>query len=365
MKRVIISVTNDLITDQRVHRVCTTLSNLNYDILLVGRKLKDSLPLNRKYKTKRFYLVFNKGFLFYAEFNIRLFFWLLFKKKDLLLANDMDTLLPNYLVGKLFNLPLIFDSHELFSEVPELINRPIVKSFWKKIEDVLIPKINFKYTVSNSIATYYKNKYNTHFEIIRNVSEIKSTKNLKQNVIKLPKNTILYQGALNKGRGLELMIEAMNYLDDVVFYILGDGDIFKNLKQLTLTQNLNHKVIFLGKIDPYELPNITLQASIGISIEEDLGLNYRYALPNKLFDYIHATIPVLVSNLPEMSSIVNQYKIGEILTDRNPKAIAKTVQIMIQNSHKYQKNLEIAKNELCWEKEEIKLINLFKKFDKA
>lgn len=363
MKKIIVSVTNDLTTDQRVHRVCTSLLNSNYDVLLVGRKLKNSLPINRLYKTKRIRLFFNKGFLFYAEYNIRLFLFLLLNKKTVLLSNDIDTLIPNYIVSKLFKIPLIFDSHELFSEVPELVNRPLVKSFWRKTEDVLIPKINYKYTVCSAIADYYQSKYNTSFEVIRNVPMKNIELNNSKSGILLKKNALIYQGALNKGRGLELMIETMNYLNNSVLYILGDGDISKELKQLVKALKLDEKVIFLGKIQPEFLLSITSQASIGISIEEDLGLNYRYALPNKLFDYIQAKIPVLVSNLPEMSNLVSHYKIGEIIIERNPIAIAKLIESMIENKNLYLQNLEIAAEELIWENEKVKLINILKEIE--
>ncbi|MDO9262157.1 MAG: glycosyltransferase [Flavobacteriaceae bacterium] len=361
MKKIIVSVTNDLTTDQRVHRVCATLSDLNYDVLLVGRKLNNSFPLTRTYQTKRFQLLFNKGFLFYAEYNIRLFIFLMFKRKNILLANDVDTLLPNFLIGKLFNIPVVFDSHELFSEVPELINRPKIKFFWRKLEDLLIPKIKYKYTVCKSIADYYKSNYNTSFEVIRNVPFRKSINNILKSFVILNKNAIIYQGALNKGRGLELIINTMLYLENATLYIVGDGDLTNELKQLVVELKLTEKVIFLGKITPDKLPTITSQAAIGLSIEEDLGLNYRFALPNKLFDYIQAKIPVLVSDLPEMKQVVNQYKIGEIITDRNPKAVAKTIDWMFEHRVTYQKNLEIAANELCWELEEKKLAELVNK----
>ncbi|NNC70334.1 MAG: glycosyltransferase, partial [Flavobacteriaceae bacterium] len=168
MQRVLVSVTNDLTYDQRVHRVCTTLVKMGYEILLIGRRLPNSKPLERAYSFKRFKLFFNKGFLFYAEYNLRLFFKLLFTKKDILLANDIDTLLPNFFVCKLLNKKLVFDSHELFSEVPELTNRPVVKWFWKKLEESIIPNLKNCYTVSQSIADHYKNLYTTNFKIIRN-----------------------------------------------------------------------------------------------------------------------------------------------------------------------------------------------------
>ncbi|MDP3353377.1 MAG: glycosyltransferase [Flavobacteriaceae bacterium] len=363
MKRIIVSVTNDLTTDQRVHRICTTLTSLNYDVLLVGRKLKNSLPISRFYKTKRFSLLFNKGFLFYAEYNIRLFLLLLFNRKNILLSNDIDTLIPNYIVSKLFDMPLIFDSHELFSEVPELVNRPRVKSFWQKIEAVLIPKIKYKYTVCNSIAKYYKDIYNTSFEVIRNTPMKIINLDDSKSAISLRKNAIIYQGALNKGRGLELIIETMLYIDNAFLYIIGDGDLTNKLKLSVHQLKLTEKVFFLGKILPTDLQSITSKAAIGISIEEDLGLNYRFALPNKLFDYIQAGVPILVSDLPEMKQLVNQYRIGEIIVDRNPEAIAKMIKLMLEKRNSYQNNLEIAANELNWEKEEVKLKEIFNSID--
>ncbi len=140
MKRIIVSVTNDLTTDQRVAKVCDTLTKMGFSVLLIGRKLKNSENINRNYKIVRFRLLFNKGFLFYAEYNLRLFFKLLFLKKDVLLSNDLDTLLPNYLIHKIFKTKLVYDSHELFTEVPELTNRPFVQKFWLTIEKNIFTK---------------------------------------------------------------------------------------------------------------------------------------------------------------------------------------------------------------------------------
>ncbi|MCI2229853.1 glycosyltransferase [Polaribacter sp. MSW13] len=358
MKRVIVSVTTDLSTDQRVAKVCTTLHTAGYNILLVGRKQKNSLKIERNYKTKRIKLLFNKGFLFYAEYNFRLFFLLLFSKKDILLSNDLDTLLANFLVSKIQQKPIVFDSHELFSETPELVNKPSIKQFWLSLERLMIPKLKNNYTVCKSIADFYSEKYNSEFKIIKNLPLQKELKPSHFPFQVNDKKVILYQGSVNIGRGLELMIEAVQHLPNCIFVIAGSGDILDRLQKETIAKKIEDKVKFLGKIDPKKLHNITPLAAIGISLEEDLGLNYRFALPNKIFDYIQAQVPVLVSNLPEMKQVILNYNVGEIALNRNPKIIADQIKKMLKKD--FSKALQKAKNDLIWENQEEELIGIFK-----
>lgn len=360
MKRIIISVTNDLVTDQRVYKVSKTLQELGFDILLIGRKLPNSLPLKRPYKTHRIRLFFNKGFLFYAEYNFRLFFKLLFIKKDVLLANDLDTLLPNYLISLFLNKKLVYDSHELFTEVPELINRPKVQKKWLKIEQYILPKIKNCYTVCQSIANYYNDTYNIDFKVVRNLPEQTIIETTKLPFDLKDEKVIIYQGALNLGRGLELMIETMQFLNNTILVIIGDGDISQQLKQQVIDLKLNDTIKFLGRITPEKLKTITPLADLGLSIEEDLGLNYHFALPNKIFDYIHAEVPILVSDLPEMKQIVNTYNVGEVIIDRNPKEFATQIQNMLKKgANSWKNDLKTASEELIWGKEKEKLIKIF------
>ena len=170
MKRVIVSVTTDLIIDQRVHKVCLFLKKHGLDVVLVGRKRKNSLPLGeRSYKTKRMFLLFDRGPLFYAEYNIRLFFFLLFKRIDILVSNDLDTLLANYLISKMKGAKLVYDSHEYYTELPELQERKFVRSIWKYIEASILPKITHCYTVSQSVAEAYHKEYGIRMGVVRNV----------------------------------------------------------------------------------------------------------------------------------------------------------------------------------------------------
>lgn len=364
-KRIIVSVTNDLVSDNRVHKVCTTLTNMGFAVLLVGRNLPKSLPVNqRSYPTKRFRLFFKAGLLFYAEYNFRLFFFLLFSRLDVLLANDLDSLTANFLASRLKNKPLVYDSHEYFTEVPELIGRQWVKKVWEGLESKMLPRINSAYTVCDSIARIYRDKYGVDFKVVRNIP-FAGNKSFPKKKTTNTEKVILYQGAINIGRGLKEAILAMHFVDNAKLVIAGDGDIRAELETIVAGENLQHKIEFKGRLPIDELEKLTPQADLGLSIEEDLGLNYRYALPNKLFDYIRAHVPVLVTDLPEMAAIVNHYKIGMITDSLEPERLAKKIKTALNDSDRriiWGENLKVAANELIWEKEEEVLKGIFVRF---
>jgi len=187
-KKVFLSVTNDVITDQRVHRIAVTLCEFGYDVEVVGRDLGVKFNFNqRPYKIKLLKLPFRKGFLFYAFYNLSLFFYLLFKKANILVSNDLDTLPANYLVSHIRGITLVFDSHEYFPEVPELIDRKFVKNFWIFIEKIFVKRVKYCYIVCDSIDNLYKNKYNAHFEVIGICHFGKQKKDLMMNVLKIRK----------------------------------------------------------------------------------------------------------------------------------------------------------------------------------
>lgn len=360
--KVIVSVSNDLFSDQRVDKVCNSLLKMGFEVLLVGRKLPNSLPLkDRAYKTKRMPLLFKKGALFYAELNFRLFWFLMFKKSTVLLANDLDTLLPNYLVSKIKRTKLVYDTHEYFTEVPELIEGSFAKNTWLRIERWIFPKLKNIITVNESIANIYQEKYNVPVKVVRNIplKKKKENKQISRKELNLPENKkiILLQGAgINVDRGAEEMVKAMQYLPtDYLFLIVGGGDVIDILKQEVISNKLEDKVWVLGKVEYKKLIEYTACADLGISLDKDTNLNYRFSLPNKLFDYINGNTPVLVSDLVEIKRIVNQYEVGWVINSHNPEEIAKTILDIFENEEDYQKkklNTQRASEELCWENEE-------------
>ena len=366
-KRVVISVTNDLSTDQRVKKVCESLTKLNMDILLVVRLLPYSKNLERPYACKRIKLIFNRGALFYAEYNLRLFLLLLFSNVDVYHANDLDTLLANYLASKIRRKPLVYDSHEYFTGVPEIQNRKLVKNTWTKIERWIFPKLNHIFTVNDAIASRYHQQYGKEIRVLRNIPRKKQAYNFKsKHELNIPegKNIIITQGAgINIDRGIEEAVQAMQYLSNVYFIIIGNGDVIPQLKERVLQLELENSVIFKNKMPYEEMMQYTYHAELGLTLDKNTNTNYKLSLPNKLFDYIHAGIPILASKVVEVEKIVKKYNIGLLIENHEPKHIAQQIQIALNDNlkAKYESNLKKAAQELSWEHEENKLIELYNK----
>jgi glycosyltransferase involved in cell wall biosynthesis len=368
-KSIVIAVTNDLVSDNRIHKIAMTLLNMGFTVTLAGRKFHSGrIKLSRPYKTRRFSLWFNKGPLFYANYNIKLFFYLLIKQFDVIVSNDLDTLTACFYASRIKQKPIVYDSHEYFTEVPELVSRPGVKRIWENIERSILPKLRYCYTVSQSIADIYNQKYGTSFRVVRNIPFKLNTLNNDGYIPPFPtdKPVIIYQGAVNLGRGIEEAILAMHLVENAILVIIGSGDLIDKCKELTTNEQLTDKVIFTGRITFEELRKLTGFAAIGLSVEKDFGLNYRYALPNKVFDYIQSEVPLLVSSLPEIKMIVEKYRVGLVIEETSPVAIANGIKEMLGDDALYlqwKQNCRAAKTELCWEIEEKTIIDIFNQFE--
>ncbi len=369
MKKAVFSVTNDVVTDHRVHKMAITLMDMGFKVTVVGRKLKNSLSIDRPYKVKRIRLLFTKKAFFYAAYNIRLFIYLLFTRVDILISNDLDTLLPNYVISKIKRKPLVYDSHEFFTEVPELINRQFIRKIWLLIEKLIFPKLKDIITVNTSIANEYKLRYDKDLIVIRNISEkinIKKRKTRKE--LNLPEEVkiIILQGSgININRGAEELVIAMQYLQNIKLLILGSGDVLPKLKEMVQQLNLNDKVIFQGKREYMEMIQFTMNCDLGVTLDKLDNKNYLYSLPNKLFDYIQAGIPVLSSSAIEVKKIIEEYNIGKVINSYEPKFIAETIYKMLNSPDEleiWNKNLIKAAGELNWENEKEKVIKLYSKF---
>lgn len=321
-----VSVINDLVTDGRVKKTCQTLVECGYEVVLIGRELPGSLPLpNWPYRAERMKLLFKKGPLFYFFFNLRLLFRLLISKSDLLVANDLDTLLPNYLVSKWKRIPLVYDSHELFCEVPELQHSHLKRKIWQQLEKTIVPNLKHCITVNDSIAKIFEDRYHVSFAVVRNIPEWSSPTFRSRLELGLPedKKIVILQGAgINIQRGAEEVVEAMQGVEGVLLLIIGGGDVWPELHKRVDRFGLRDKVKLIDKLPKEQLLAYTMVSDLGLSLDKNTNLNYYYSLPNKLFDYLFAGVPVLASRLPELEKIISTYAVGDFIENHEVKHIA-------------------------------------------
>ncbi|MDY5969285.1 MAG: glycosyltransferase [Bacteroidales bacterium] len=350
-KRIAMAVTNDLVTDQRVHRACLALAEAGAIVTLTGRHMPHSLPVQRPYKTRRLRLLFKKKAAFYAEYNFRLLIWLLRCRADLFYANDTDTLPAVFLAAWMRRKPVFFDAHEMFPEVPELVGRPRVKSFWQGLENKLIPKLK-KYphgaaccTVCLSIANIYKERHGVSMQVVRNVPIPYNRNEIIPADIegRNGRHLLLYQGAVNVGRGLEWLIDAMPLLDDCLMLIVGAGDILDDIRQRVEERGVVDRVRVMGRMPMEKLKSYTVCADLGLSLLENKGLNYYYSLPNRIPDFVQANVPVLATDFPEIRREVTRYGIGTLVSDSqtNPEQLA----LIIRNTLKFWKQMTLTEKE--------------------
>lgn len=358
MKKIYFTVINELVYDQRMIRICGTLSRQNYEVVLVGRQFKRAATLqSHPFQQVRLHCWFTKGKSLYIEFNIRLFFYLLFKKMDALCAIDLDTILPCYWVSRVKGIPRIYDAHELFCEMKEVRTRERIYRFWKKIERFAVPRFKLGYTVNLPIAQEFKKMYNVDYAIIRNIAVLN---NPELQPVKT-ETFLLYQGAVNEGRSFETLIPAMQYID-VPLMICGDGNFMQEVKRLVEKYNVKDKVIFKGKINPDALKKITPLATIGITLFDREGMSNYYSLANRFFDYIHAGIPQLCADYPVYREMNAQFEVAVLISDLSSENIAKQINILLADTALYGKlreNCLAARAVYNWQQEEKKLVEFY------
>ncbi|MGK0364392.1 MAG: glycosyltransferase involved in cell wall biosynthesis [Saprospiraceae bacterium] len=359
--KIIATVTNDLSYDQRMIRICTSLTQAGYEVQLVGRKRANSKSLTpQSFQQKRLSCHFDKGKLFYLEYNIRLFLFLLFARFDIVNSIDLDTILPGFFISKLKGKTCVYDAHEYFTEVPEVVMRPKIQRFWKGVERLTVPRLKYCYTVGGSLAEMFTKEYKIPFAVVRNVPfKIKTPIKIASNAKKI----LLYQGALNEGRGLEHLIEAMQEIRGAELQLAGEGDLSQVLRDLVKEKDLENKVTFLGFVLPKDLPTVTARADVGLNLLENKGLSYYYSLANKAFDYIQGRKPSINMAFPEYQRINEEYGTFCLINDLKTDTIATALKRLLTDEKYYLSLVEkcdVAADVFIWEREEEVLLNVYK-----
>lgn len=368
-KTIYLTVTNALTYDQRMARICNSLYKHGYRVVLVGRKT-NPLPVLQlqPFRQIRLSMWFQKGKLFYIEYNLRLFIFLLFKRMDAICAIDLDTIIPCLLISKLKKIPRAYDAHELFTELKEVVSRPPIYKIWLGVEKKAVPKFIHGYTVNPFIRDELKRRYGVQYQIIRNlpVAAKSSTNAMDADAEKwlssLPLKFFLYQGAVNEGRSFETLIPAMAQVE-IPLVIAGDGNFMDHVKALIAKHKVADKVIMLGAVSPNLLRNITPKAWYGLTLFESTGLNQYYSLANRFFDYIQAGIPQLCVDYPEYHIINQQYGIAYLINNLSPLSLTATLNKLATDRVLYdslQQNCAVAAKALCWENEEQYLLDFYK-----
>jgi len=360
--KAVIAVINDLSTDMRVRKLALLMAEEGLSVTVTGRYSRTQLSADLPGVTmERIRVPFRRGPAMYGMFNILLFFRLLFRRFDICVASDLDTLVPCFIVSGIHGKPLVYDSHEYFTGQYGLKERRFKYFLWKSAERLIVPGLRNMITVSDSIAELYSREYGVNPIVVRNVSPATShlIPHRREELGAGPDDLlVVFQGAgINSGRGAEELIEAMTLTRGVRLVIIGSGDIIDHLKRKVEESEASESVIFLPRMSWDEMMRFTLCCDAGLSLDTDTCINQRYSLPNKLFDYIAAGIPVVASALPEVSSLINRFGCGLLLEEVTQDAIAGQLQRLADERSllfKLKKKAEEAGKELTWDREKVK-----------
>ncbi|WP_436867865.1 glycosyltransferase [Mammaliicoccus sciuri] len=428
MKKVTMFVWNHFTNDARVNRECTTLADNGYDVNLIAINAPKNPAISayeeisntfKVYRVKRYpwllqaYQDHGKKFLlvvagvqvviipslFYISFTLMAAYLLSlvvaagmikFKKirkwfingaiitrmivkgyiqnADIYHANDLNTL-PQAIVCSKLRLkpkPLIYDSHEVQSDRtgynPKTIKR--IESFMLKFVDQMIVENHTRAKYNEDIYGFYpKTLYN--YSEKYNIEE-KPQINLHKKIgINEDEKILLYQGGLQQGRGLELLIEAMDEIEEGHLLFIGGGKLTQTLKEQAEASKQADRIHFLDKVPFQELPSYTREAYLGFQVLQNICFNHYSASSNKLFEYMMAHVPVVSCDFPEIKKVVEETHTGLVVDSHNASEIANAVNQLVKDTslrNQLSENTKQAKEIYNWNNEKSKLLEVYNQF---
>lgn len=365
--RVAILFLGDPSFDSRTTRFAESLRDAKCDVFILGVRSSGS-PVQKIRNQFLLRLVFHSGPLRFFEYFLRSFFALLLRERfHMVLSADLYSLPAGFLLALFHHSKLIYDSRELYSATAALASRPFVQRFWRGVERFLAPRCDVVLTVNNSIAEILRASLHHAVAVVRNVPKYLDTRSgateesLRVHLgIEAEIPILLYQGGLQQGRGLFIMLDIAERLSEAACVFLGSGPLRDSLAREIRVRGLQQRAFILNAIPVSKLLKFTSGATLGISLIENRGKSYFLSLPNKVFEYIMAGVPVIASNFPEMRLLIEKYQVG-IVAD--PEDIAMTVQKIRELLSSPCKLKELKENcfraamELNWEKESALFLN--------
>lgn len=331
--KIAVLVSNDLSFDQRVQKTCRVLESAGHTVHLLGRELANSVPYEGPGTYTRFKLRFNSGILFYVSLQIALYKWLSRNDYDCIWSNDLDTLLPAVLVGGKMGKPVVYDSHEYFTEAAGLTNAPLKRRIWLAVEKMTIPYLGRMITVNSSIAGKFSERYGVDVDVVRNMPELSSDipkmgdrSEFEQYGVPTDKPIMLMQGAfMDRDRGAAEAVSAVENMYGVTLVLVGAGVEWDEANARVDDVALKGKLYCIPRLPYLKLKKLAASADVGLSLDKALHENYTLSLPNKLFDFIHAGLPIVASPMVEVKRIVEANNVGVVITEVSDEAIAQAV----------------------------------------
>lgn len=359
-KKICLVFLGNPLQDSRLTNLSNSLRQDGFAVTVIGFDWF-SLKENHFEKDLKIFRIRKSKFslFFYLSYNLILIRELLKEQANVFFAEDLYTLPIVTFYAKLKSSKVFYNSREIYAYIGGLHSRPHVQRIITAIERFFIKKVDLVMTTGWMDSEFLEKFYSLpKTSVVRNIplyqkAEAKVDFRKLYN-IQEDKLILLYQGVLIPGRGISIVIEALSKIPNAVFLLLGDGDQKENYKKLAHKHGVGDRVIFAGSFSQKELINYTSAADVGLSLIENISISYYHALPNKLFEYIMAELPVLSSNLPQMKNIVDTYKVGEVVDLTNPQIIIDLLNKWSNDREqlsRFKSNCLQASKELNWQAE--------------
>jgi len=369
MKKVVIGFLGNMYFDTRTFNLFHSLESKGHDVQFVGY---DWLTEDFKtIKTKNISITklskSKASLFFYLAFFISQLDLLFKTKADIYFASDFFSLPACVIAAKRRRAKIFYDSREVYTELPFHNNRPLLKKLFKLVEGFFIKRVENIFTTGEMDSQYIEKLYSlkeTH--LLRNLPQTRtgiapidffSKYNIPNDGV-----IVLYQGIVVQGRGIDTYFKALQKMENLYLIILGGGEHLEFYKSISVEMKISNRVIFAGKISQDEILNYTSGAFAGLSIIDNISMNNYYALPNKLFEYVMSGLPVIVNDLPQMKKVVEEFEIGEVITNVTEDELISVLKNWIENKNIYETkkaNCKKASLMLNWENEFNKIYHLF------
>lgn len=375
-------VWNEFINDARVLKEANTLQGNGYCVTVHALKLKSETPVletlrsgikvrrvsgkkprggnHRKSQLSAFIKVISQMLAM-----IKMTARVARAKPEIIHAHDIETLPAAWLASKFSKAKLIYDAHEISTSREGFQS---MRKWIGWIEKKLMPRADATITTTEMRAKFFSRAYGIPRPIVLqnrpSYYELIPSKRIRDELsLNESWPIVVYQGGFQAGRGLDMFVRAAQVIQNVYFVLIGSGRLEDKLKKLVSELGVSHKVKFIPMVPLLELPDYTGSADIGVQPLQNTCLNHYSTDSNKLFEYVLAGLPVIATNFPEISKIVNQYQVG-LLTDDNLEGLTSVIKKLVnepQLREKYKENALKARRELCWESQETYLLDLYEK----